>query len=150
MRVYLYILIIAAALTFCVRSAFPKNPVPIRTPIIIPVPIKPLPIPTEPIVSPTPATPEEWSHAIELKPDFQKFPTKTGVVKKGDLAVYQTERIFQDDTRAVRWVKTFRLWKRKNKDGTTTIIPLSNGWTAQAVLSEIIVKPVKVIPEVMK
>ena len=139
MRVYIYILIIAGVV-MGMKSVYPKAPVPI--PVLSPIFI----IKPTPIAKPTPATIEDWSNMIAESPTAEKFATKTGVVKLGDKAVYPIEKIIQADGKAVRWVKTYRMWTRN--DGK--VIPLSNGWTAQAVLSEIIVKPIKIIPEVMK
>ena len=87
MRVYLYIIIIASLLTFCVRSAFPKDPIPIQTRLPIPIQTRtPTPTPTpSPTVMPTPSpfsipTPagddgEEWLDWIHLHADFETWPS---------------------------------------------------------------------------
>jgi len=89
----------------------------------------------EPEAKPTPATPESWTDTINESPNAQKFITKKSVVKAGDVAQYPTERIVQDPitdsaVKGVKWVKTYRLWTR----GDGVVIPLSNGWTAEATI----------------
>jgi len=106
--------------------------------------VKPTPIPkTTP--TPAPETAEEWSSVIEKSPTAEKFVTKKSVVATGDVAQYPTEKIIQDPLSAsavkgVRWVKTYRLWTR----GDGTVIPLSNGWTAETILDapvSVVTKP---------
>ena len=77
----------------------------------------------------------------------QKFITKKMVVKVGDKAQYATEKIIQNPTsvsavKGERWVKTYRLWTR----GDGVVIPLSNGWSKAAEITE--VKPVVEKPKV--
>ena len=104
--------------------------------------VKPTPI-VKP--KPTPGTPEEWSFAIKESPGAQEFVTKASVVTHGDIAAYPTEKIVQSPSavsavKGVKWVKTYRLWLRS--DGT--VIPLSNGWTAQTTLDapvSVVTKP---------
>ena len=69
------------------------------------------------------------------------------VVKEGDKAKYPTERILQSDRlkgriKGVKWVKTYRLWKREDGE----IIPLSNGWSLQTALS--VIQDIPVSPPV--
>ena len=69
----------------------------------------------------------------------QRFVTKKSVVKLGDKAEYPTEKIIQDPTsvsavKGERWVKTYRLWTR----GDGVVIPLSNGWSKAADITEVV------------
>ena len=69
----------------------------------------------------------------------QKFITKKSVVKLGDKAEYATEKIIQNPTsvsavKGERWVKTYRLWTR----GDGVVIPLSNGWSKAADITEVV------------
>ena len=104
------------------------DPAPIAKPTKPPIVVKP---------SPTPVP--------------QEFVTKKSVVKVGDKAQYATEKIIQNPTsvsavKGERWVKTYRLWTRK--DGV--VIPLSQGWSKAEDLSEVAEVVTKPKAEVFK
>ena len=145
------ILFTALSLIFAYSCECPAQEAEVK-PTKPPIVVKPTP---SPIVKPTPATADEWSAKIEESSTVEKFVTKKMVVASGDVAQYPTEKIVQDslsDTavKGVRLVKTYKLWERKNKDGTTTIIPLSQGWKAVSTIDTPVSVDTKPTVEVFK